>query len=98
MDRGTLFIDLVEANDIVVQAMWSEKTNKVLQKQSEDFQRGALWGMSWAMNNIWAYTTKLHMPEQLQKNCGESSIDHASLSASDRLAAMHGNTTPGRII
>ena len=80
------YCDVTKAGQEVLKAIGDEKTWKAIECENQEFKRGAIWGMAWAMNNIWAYTTKLHMPEQLQKNCGESSIDHASLGVLDRLA------------
>lgn len=59
MNKGEYFVDIVEAYECVNNAMFKdESTQRVFSSESDDFHRGALWGMSWALSHIFAYCPK----------------------------------------
>lgn len=56
MNKGECFVDIMEAYECVHHAMfYDEITQEVFQEESDEFKRGALWGMNWALCHIFTY-------------------------------------------
>lgn len=60
MNKGEQFVDVVEAGHEILQAIGDEKTWKAVEHENQDFKRGAMWGMAWAMTHIYAYAPKYY--------------------------------------
>ena len=56
--------------ECVMAAMYSDGAKTVYESRSDDFRMGALWGMSWAVSNIWAHCPRYRFKE----NENETSI------------------------
>jgi len=50
--------------ECVLDAMYSDGAKTIYESRSEDFKIGALWGMSWAVSNIWAHCPRYKIKEQ----------------------------------
>jgi len=48
------FVNLRDAGDCVIDLVVADTTKKVVEKENDDFYRGAMWGMSWAISNIFS--------------------------------------------
>ena len=56
MNKGELFVDLVDAYKCVQDAMFKDEiTQDIFSEEGEEFKRGALWGMNWALCHIFTY-------------------------------------------
>lgn len=72
MEYPEIFISQKEAGRVILDAMTNENTNKVFEKESSEFKRGAIWGMAWAATHIIAnckqYRVEFDVPEKEYKN------------------------------
>ena len=48
------FFNLRELGDCVIDLVIADTTKKVFEKENNDFYRGAMWGMTWALSDIFS--------------------------------------------
>lgn len=75
------YCDVTKVGSEILKAIGNENTWDIIDKENKDFKRGAMWGMAWVMNHVYAYTPKINAVEQYPCNhCGECPIWLAALS------------------
>lgn len=52
-----VFVDVKEAGKEILKAIGNMDYSQI-DNPNDDFRRGAMWGMAWAMNHIYAYAPK----------------------------------------
>lgn len=60
MNKGEQYVDVVEAGHEVLEAIGAQHTWDAIKDYSDEFKRGAMWGMAWAMSHIYAYAPKYY--------------------------------------
>lgn len=68
MEYPEIVISQKEAGQVVLDAMTSDNTQKVFEKESSDFKRGAIWGMAWAATHIMAKCTQYRVEFNVPKS------------------------------
>lgn len=62
-------VDIKEAGKEILKAIGNIDYSQI-DNPNEDFRRGAMWGMAWAMSHIYAYapkySAKIEVPEELK--------------------------------
>lgn len=78
------YCDINKAGREILNAIGDENTWKAVEHENQDFKRGAIWGMAWAMNHIYAYTPTVNIVERYPCNhCGECPIWLAAFDAEE---------------
>ncbi len=56
MSKCNYFVSLFDAYDCVYKAMFEDDvTQNIFSSEGEEFKRGAMWGMNWALCHIFRY-------------------------------------------
>lgn len=78
------YCDVTKVGSEILNAMGNENTWDIIDKENKDFKRGAMWGMAWVMNYVYAYTPKINMIERYPCNhCGECPVWLAAFDAKE---------------
>ena len=64
MEIPETLVDVKEAGEVVLNSIASDNTKKVFESETDDFRRGAIWGMSWAYVNILSKCTQYKVLSQ----------------------------------
>lgn len=69
------YCDITEVGREILKAIGDENTWNSVERENQDFKRGAMWGMAWAMNHVYAYAPKFTKVERYPCNhCGECPV------------------------
>ena len=69
------YCDTTEVGREILKAIGNENTWNTVDHENQDFKRGAMWGMAWAMNHVYAYAPKFTVVERYPCNhCGECPV------------------------
>ncbi len=60
MSESRVFVDVKEAGEEILKAIGNIDYSQI-DNPNDDFRRGAMWGMAWAMNHIYAYAPKYEL-------------------------------------
>ena len=58
------FVNLRELGDCVIDLVIADTTKKVFEKENQDFYRGAMFGMTWALSNIFSKCQRYYLKEE----------------------------------
>ena len=58
------YVTLYDVAECVMDSMYSDGAKKVYEHKSDDFKYGALFGMSWAVSNIYAHCPQYKFKEE----------------------------------
>ena len=65
------YCNVTEAGREILKAIGDTNTWNAVEHKNQDFKYGAMWGMAWAMNHIYAYAPKFTKVERYPcDHCG----------------------------
>lgn len=69
------YVDVIDAGNVILDAIGSKKTWEAIKDYSDEFKRGAMWGMPWAMTHIYANAPKHTSIERYPcQHCGSCPV------------------------
>ena len=78
------YCDTTEVGREILKAIGNENTWNAVDHENKDFKRGAMWGMAWVMNHVYAYAPKFTVVERYPCNhCGECPVWLAAYDAEE---------------
>ena len=60
---ANIYITLYDLAECIMNSMYSDGAKQVYENKSDDFKYGALFGMTWAVSNIYAHCPKYRFKE-----------------------------------
>lgn len=60
---ANIYVTLYDLAECIMNSMYSDGAKQVYENKNDDFKYGALFGMTWAVSNVYAHCPKYRFKE-----------------------------------